>query len=281
MRVVNNLEYIKKRETLGRRLFLVAVLSLGSGLLVTFTPNLEGFQAAAERNAMARILTENYAVFSFASLIIGFLAASVGSFFINRFAPRRWPNSKVLERPDEAFGRLIKGLNDQYTLYNWVVPGVSHLLVGPCGLLTFVVRSDKGELQVVGKKWKEPFTIGRLFTLFAREGVGNPPQEIAENLKAMIEVRDDMAKINQDATQYSQIPVNGAAAFVHQDLKLKVQDPTVPILLPKSVQKFVYEQAREAGVKNSLMRQFTQDLEKELEAAGISPEQDQELTEGT
>lgn len=279
MRVVNNLDYIKKRENLGRRLFLVAVLSLGSGLLVSFTPNLEGFQAVAESNAIARILTENYAVFSFASLIIGFLSASVGSFFINRFAPRRWPNSKVLARPDEAFGRLLKGLNDQYTLYNWVVPGVSHLLVGPCGLLAFVVRSDKGTLQVIGKKWKEPFTIGRLFTLFAREGVGNPPQEIAENLKVMIELRDDMAKESSDQSLYSQIPVKGAAAFIHEELNLKVQDPTVPVLLPKNVQKFVHEQTRAAQVKNSLMRQFTHDLESQLQAAGINSESESELSE--
>ena len=144
MRVVSNLDYIKKRETLGRRLFLVAVLALGSGLLVSFTPNLESFRAAAANNVVMQVVLDNYAIFSFASLIVGFLSASVGSFFINRFAPRRWPNSKVMARPDEAFARLLKGLNDQYTLYNWAIPGVSHLLVGPCGILTFVLRSDKG-----------------------------------------------------------------------------------------------------------------------------------------
>ncbi len=280
MKVVSNLDYIKKRETLGRRLFLVAVLSLASGLMVSFTPNLKGFQAVAENNAVAKILIENYAIFSFASLIIGFLSASVGSFFINRFAPRRWPNSKVLARPDEAFARLLKGLNDQYTLYNWVIPGVSHLLVGPCGILTFVVRSDKGTLEITGKKWREPFSVGRLFTLFAREGVGNPPQEISENLKALTEVRDEMAENSEISSQYNQIPVNGAAAFIHEDLELKVENPTVPVLLSKQVLGFVYEQARSAAVKNSLMRGFNQDLEDQLRSAGLDVDQDPQDAKG-
>ena len=281
MRVVSNLAYIKKRETLGRRLFLIAVLSLGSGLLVSFTPNMESFQAAAANNVVARVLTENYAIFSFASLIIGFLSASVGSFFINRFAPRRWPNSKVMARPDEVFVRLLKGLNDQYTLYNWVIPGVSHLLVGPCGILTFVLRSDKGRLQVTGKKWREPFTVGRLFTLFAREGVGNPPQEIAENLKAMAEVRDEMAQGSDAFADYGQIPIQGAAAFVHEELALTVQEPTVRVLLPKAILSYVHEQTRAARVKNSLMRRFTQDLEAQLQTAGISTEPETDAAEAS
>ena len=281
MRVVSNLAYIKKRETLGRRLFLIAVLSLGSGLLVSFTPNMESFQAAAANNVVARVLTENYAIFSFASLIIGFLSASVGSFFINRFAPRRWPNSKVMARPDEVFVRLLKGLNDQYTLYNWVIPGVSHLLVGPCGILTFVLRSDKGRLQVTGKKWREPFTVGRLFTLFAREGVGNPPQEIAENLKAMTEVRDEMAQGSDAFADYGQIPIQGAAAFVHEELALTVQEPTVRVLLPKAILSYVHEQTRAARVKNSLMRRFTQDLEAQLQTAGISTEPETDAAEAS
>ena len=281
MRVVSNLAYIKKRETLGRRLFLIAVLSLGSGLLVSFTPNMESFRAAAANNVVARVLTENYAIFSFASLIIGFLSASVGSFFINRFAPRRWPNSKVMARPDEVFVRLLKGLNDQYTLYNWVIPGVSHLLVGPCGILTFVLRSDKGRLQVTGKKWREPFTVGRLFTLFAREGVGNPPQEIAENLKAMTEVRDEMAQGSDAFADYGQIPIQGAAAFVHEELALTVQEPTVRVLLPKAILGYVHEQTRAARVKNSLMRRFTQDLEAQLQTAGISTEPETDAAEAS
>ncbi len=279
MRVVSNLAYIKKRETLGRRLFLIAVLSLGSGLLVSFTPNMESFQAAAANNEVAKVLTENYAIFSFASLIIGFLAASVGSFFINRFAPRRWPNSKVMARPDEVLARLLKGINDQYTLYNWVIPGVSHLLVGPCGILTFVLRSDKGRLQVTGKRWREPFTVGRLFTLFAREGVGNPPQEIAENLKVMTEVRDEMAQ--GAAADYSQIPIQGAAAFVHEELDLTVQDPTVRVLLPQAILSYVHEQTRAARVKNSLMRRFTQDLEAQLQTAGIGTEPETDAAEAS
>lgn len=278
MRVVNNLEYIKKRETLGRRLFLLAVVSLCSGLMVSFTPNIESFQLSAENNAMVRVLVDNYALFSFATLIIGFISASIGSFFINRFAPRRWPNSKSLARPDEEFARLLRGLNDQYTLYNWVVPGVSHLLVGPCGILTFVVRSDKGRLRVTGDRWREPFSLTRLFTLFAREGVGNPPQEVAENNKTMTEVRDEIAELTGRQEDYREIPVQGAAALIHEELELQLEDATVSILRPKETLGFVHDSARQAGVKNSMMREFTLALDEQLKAAGAIPERDMEET---
>jgi hypothetical protein len=38
-------------------------------------------------------------------------------------------------------------------------------------VLVFAVRSDRGRVQVSGDRWREPFSLGRLLTIFAREGV--------------------------------------------------------------------------------------------------------------
>ena len=178
MKVYRNLEYITKRETLGRRLFLVAVLALTSGLMVSFLPNMEWARSPEAANPLLQFLVDYYAVFSMAALLVGFIGATVGSYFINRFAPRRWHRASSLERPDQFFARCLKGLGNQYALYLFAIPGVSHLLVGPGGMLAFSVRSDKGRVMVEGDRWREPFSRDGFSRCSA--GNGHPIRE-AEN----------------------------------------------------------------------------------------------------
>ena len=266
MQVYRNLTYIRKRETLGKRLFLVAVIALAGGLMVSFMPNVPAFQATDGQNPILDALVANYAVISFAALIVGFITASIGSFFINRFSPRRWPHSKWMERPDEAFARVLRGLDDQYALYSWVLPGVAQLLAGPCGLIVFVVRSDKGRIVVQGDRWREPFTFARLLTLFAREGLGNPAREIDEEIKAVQRALQAMEE-EQPASARRAVPVTGAVAFIHDDLRLEVDNPRVPVLRGPAVVAYVRRTARGANVKNSEMRQFRRELEEHLDAS--------------
>lgn len=272
MKVYHNPEYITKRETLGKRLFMVAVLSLAGGLMVSFTPNMPMARAAAETNPVLTFFVTNYAIISFATLIVGFMAASVGSYFINRFAPRRWPNSKLLERPDQVLARMLKGLDDQFALFSWVFPGVSHLLVGPCGMVAFVLRSDKGQIRVQGNRWREPFTLSRLFTLFAREGLGNPSREIEEYIRELQRYLEEQLADHPQAGAYASIPITGAVAFINPQVQLELDDPDIPVLQGERLVEFVQQVTKRKDVKNSVMRQFRQDLEQQLTAEAAEPE---------
>lgn len=273
MRIYRNLDYIKKRETLGRRLFLVAVMSLATGLMVSFTPNMEVLQTAAAQNPVLGFIAGNYAILSFATLIIGFLTASTGSYFINRFSPRRWPRSKLLERPDEVFARTLRGLDHQYTLFFWVFPSVAHLLVGPCGLVAFVVRSDKGRIMVKGDRWREPFTFARLFMLFAREGLGNPSREIEDSIREIRRTLDEFKASQLTEEECRSIPVTGAVAFIHGEVDLEREGPTVPVLTGPKILDFVRQTTKKAEVKNSVMRQFQKELETYLGTAQLETEE--------
>ncbi len=265
MKVYLNPDYIAKRETLGKRLFMVAVLSLTGGLVVSFTPNMPAIQEAAGTNPILAFFSTNYAIVSFATLIVGFMAASIGSYFINRFAPRRWPNSKLLERPDQVLARMLKGLDDRFALFSWIFPGVSHLLVGPCGMVAFVVRSDKGQIRVQGNRWREPFTAARLFTLFAREGIGNPSREIDEYMKEIQRYLDEQSSSYPHAREYAQIPITGAVAFINPQVQLELEDPDIPVLQGEKIVEFVHQITKHKDVKNSVMRRFKQDLETQLD----------------
>lgn len=63
----------------------------------------------------------------------------------------------------------------------------------------------------------EPFSIGRIFTLFAREGVGNPSKELAEQEKYL---RDHLSKL-QNGTEtngidVSEVPITSAVVFLNE-----------------------------------------------------------------
>lgn len=65
---------------------------------------------------------------SFACLGIGFIAAQIGSYNQRRF--NRSP------RPHEQLAKELKGFDDRYALYSWMLPA-PHVFTGPSGVYTF------------------------------------------------------------------------------------------------------------------------------------------------
>ncbi len=113
MKVYRNLSEIRRKEAFGRRMSLIGLLILFIGLLASFVPTwLPPDQPAA--NPVARFLHLNWSWISFAALPLGFIFASFGSYFINRFARRRWPGNRAIARPDEVLERSMKGFDDKY-----------------------------------------------------------------------------------------------------------------------------------------------------------------------
>ena len=177
MKIYRNLDEIQKKEQRGRRLSMIGLGILMVGLLASFVPTWLPPDEPAT-TPLTQFLQQYWMWISFVSLPIGFIFASVGSYYINRFARRRWKGSKTIARPDEMLERSLKGFDNKYGYFAWSLPA-HYLLAGPCGVIIFAARSDKGRVSVDGDKWREPFSLGRIFTVFAREGLGNPEQRSA------------------------------------------------------------------------------------------------------
>ena len=111
MKVYRNLTQIKKRETRGRRFSLVGLGILFVGLLASFVPTWINPLDPVQPGPMG-FLQQYWSWISFAALFIGFICASIGSYFINRYARRRWPGSRFYERPDEVLERFLVALLD-------------------------------------------------------------------------------------------------------------------------------------------------------------------------
>ncbi len=269
MRVYRNETEIKRKEALGRRLSLVGLLILFVGLLASFVPT--WYPPDVEpAGAFGQFMSRWWATISFGALPIGFLFASVGSYFINRFALRRWPGSKRLERPDQALERSLKGFDDKYAFFSHSLP-IPYLLSGPCGVLIFVVRSDKGKVTASGNRWREPFSLGRVFTIFAREGVGNPARDVEDQAKS---IREMLSKAEGPAAeQLKTVPVDGAAVFLNPLVQLEVDDPAVPALRADQVKEWVRRKSKEAKLQQSTVRALNEAL------AGVAVYQAEEETE--
>lgn len=84
----------------------------------------------------------------------------------SRYARRRWAGSATPGRPDEAFERSLKGLDDRFSLFIFSLP-TAYTLVTPSQIINFAMRSDKGTIRVAGNKWREGWGMGRILTLFA------------------------------------------------------------------------------------------------------------------
>ena len=259
MKVIRNTKEIKRRETIGRRFSLTGMGVLLVGLLISFVPTWYPPTAPIEPGLVG-FAQQYWSWLSFACLFGGFFCASVGSYYINRYARRRWPGSRIIERPDEVLQRSMKGFDDKFAYFAQSLPA-TYVLAGPNGITIFAVRSDKGRVQVDGAKWREPFSFSRIFTFFAREGVGNPERDLAEQTDR---VRSLLAKAAADpavaAAGLDTVPIDGVAIFLNAEIQLELNNPTVPVLRADQLKEYVRTRTKEVKVPNATQRGLVETL---------------------
>ncbi len=261
MKIYRNTSEIKRKEKVGRRFSLAGLAVLFLGMLASFVPTWYPSTADAP-NALIAFAQEYWALISFIALPAGFIAASIGSYFINRFAIRRWPNSKTAARPDQMLERSMKGFDDKYAYHAYSLPS-QYVVSGPCGVLIFAVRGDRGRIIVNGDRWREPFSIGRFFTIFAREGVGNPARELADQQQKMQALLSSDSATGTDDVDLSAVPVEGAAVFLNSDATLELNAPTVPVLRADQVKEYIRRKTREVRLPGAKVRALNEFLSEQ------------------
>jgi membrane protein implicated in regulation of membrane protease activity len=145
MRVTTNQKIIKRRGRLGMIASLSGIAVLALGMLASFR--------------------QQFVWVSLVALVLGFVLAQFGSYNL-----RRWGRSP---RPDEVLAEGMKGFDDRYHFYAWSLP-VPFVLLGPQGIYTLTTRDQTGQVTVTGSTWKSKMSLGRLLSIFAQEGLGNP-----------------------------------------------------------------------------------------------------------
>jgi hypothetical protein len=253
MKVYRNLKEINRKESIGRRFTLAGMAVLAVGFVASLIPTWYP-PDAPNQGGMIGFLQQYWSWLSFGALFVGFLCASIGSYYINRYARRRWPGSRFVERPDQVLERSMKGLDDKYSFFSQSLPA-GYVLAGPNGITIFALRSDKGKVVVVGDKWREPFSLTRFLTFFAREGVGSPDRDI-EDQKTRL--RSLLAQANGDGQPaLADAPIDGAVVFLNPDVELQLTNPAIPVLRPDQVKDYVRGRVKEAKVPGAVQRSLT------------------------
>lgn len=218
MQVIVNQRFIEKRASYARIGTWAGLGALTVGFVISFFPE--------------------YIAASWAAMIIGLTAFNYGRYNSVRWATR--------PRDDEVIALNLKGLDHRHRLLNYMpqVKGVGHVLLSPHGIYTFHVRRDHGQISNTGSKWSRRFNLGLLFRLLVEGGLGNPTHDAlreARNLNKY--VADTLG-----AAEAKDIPIQPLIIFADARAQLTVNQPTIPVLVPRELRAYMRKSQREARI---------------------------------
>lgn len=214
MKVFSNEKLIKRNNRLGNIFSIGALLTLGVGMYFSIKDQ-----------------TGQYLVLTYSCLIFGFIIFQVGNYFMNR-----WGKSP---RPDELITQALKGLDDKYSLYHYST-AVSHLLVGPAGVIALIPYGQNGIISYDTQKnvWKQ--RGGNFFLkVFGQEGLGRPNAE-AKFTKE--ELDRYLAKIGANAAEAK---TSALLVFTNEKAEINGEGSPIPYVTANKMKEYIRKRAKE------------------------------------
>jgi hypothetical protein len=230
MQVITNEKLIRNRARLGRVASFVGLAILILGLAASLFPQ--------------------WLLVSFGCLLVGFLLSQVGIYNANRWA--REP------RADQTLDKILKGFDNRYYLYNYVLPA-RHVLLAPFGLCVINPKHQGGKIRCEGEKWHHQAGWKRILRLFGQEGLGNPTREVRAEVEKL---RRFLAQRLPD----EEIPIEGVVVFANPQVDLQVENAAVPVLDGRQLKSFLRSLSKERPIPGSQRKQLAEML------AGEAPE---------
>jgi hypothetical protein len=163
---------------------------------------------------------------SFACLVLGLVISSVGTMNMNRWV--REP------RADQALVQGLKGFDDRYLLYNYVLPA-PHVLLGPTGLWVLTMLGQGGTVRYEDGKLRRDFSLRRVFLFLSEEGMGRPFKEADAQVQTL---RQFLGANGVDG----ELEIDNALVFFDPRVDLVVTDPPRPIVVPKGLKRAIRKQ---------------------------------------
>jgi hypothetical protein len=232
MKVYTNTAYIKRRSAVGKWASLAGLVILGLGLVVS-------------------LRDPKLFYVSFITLIAGFLLSNVGIYYANRYVRQ--------DRPDAVLAGALKGFDDRYTLYQFLLP-VSHVLLEPGGLTVFILKPQEGQILYQNGKWRNKQGWGRVLRWVGQEGLGHPEKEVQSETQAL---GDWLHKQAPDLDA----PIRGAVLFTNAKADVILDNPPVSALVPKQLKGWLRKAGKLPPLPPATVEQLTGVLDQ---AAGVS-----------
>jgi len=185
---------------------------------------------------------------AYGCLIVGFILSNIGIYLANRWV--REP------RADQTLGKVLKGFDNQYALYNYYLPA-QHVLLTPAGVVVFVVKPQNGEIRCEVDRWRHKLTVGRILRFLTEEGLGNPTQEARQETAAL-------QKLIEKNVPGENVPLSAFIVFTCPDEKLRLEavNPAIPVLRLRDLK----ERVRKLGKGKSMPAETHQKLAEAFDA---------------
>jgi hypothetical protein len=238
MRVLRNDALIKKRTQFTQRGSLV-----GMGLLV-----------------VSLFLSTRNPILSWVLLLAGFITAMAAVRVGNRFV--RPP------RPDTVLDKVLKGLDNHYALYHFLLPA-DHVLVTPSGAIVIRAQAQQGDIVARGGRWRQRSYWQRMRVLFGESGLGNPDRQLERELGAVRGIVAEALGEEEDC----EVPVDGVVVFYADKVRLEAEDTRFPTILPQDLKATVRSLAEaHSPLPGRSQRALIAAIEGEEPAAGVTEE---------
>lgn len=227
MKIYSNDKLIKRNRRIGNITSLLSIAILGVGMFLSF-----------------RDKDGSYLPYTFGALIAGFLLFQIGNFYMSK-----WGKSP---RPDERITSALKGLDDRYSLYHYYTP-VSHLLIGPSGLLCLLPFQQAGTLRYDAEKnrWKQ---IGGNFFLktFGGESLGRPEREVKYSIEDAVNY---IKKLDVEIGNY--VP-EAVMVFTNPNATLEAEGSEIPAIQATKLKEFIRKKAKTTALPDETIKKIEQ-----------------------
>jgi len=224
MQVITNEKLIKNRARLGR----IASFA-GLGILIL---------------GLVASLSAQWMLASFGCLFVGFVLSQVGLYHANRWVKE--------PRPDQTLVKILKGFDDRYHLYNYVLKA-HHVLLTPFGLCVIISKDQGGKVRCEGEKWHYELGWRRLLLLFGREGLGNPTKEVRGAVKKL-------HRFLAERFPGEEVPIEGVVVFTNPEVDLETESPAVPVLDGRQFKSFLRSMSKERPIPGSQRKRLAEIL---------------------
>ncbi len=163
----------------------------------------------------------------------------------------KWGHSP---RPDEIVAGSLKGLNNQYSFYNYTT-GVPQLLVGPAGVMIIKPYHQAGIIIYDAEKdrYKQKGGGNFLSKFFGQDGLSN----IRHENKVMLEDFQKYVKKNNLSIDAKPEVVN---IFFSDAVDLRVSGSPETVILASKLKDYVRQAAKKAVLSDEEIKKITDQL---------------------
>lgn len=210
MKVVVNERLIASRGRLGKIASITGLAILLAGFGFSFFPQ--------------------YIYISLLCLLAGLIASNIGTYNLNRWVRR--------PRNDEVIARALKGLDDRFWLFSYVLPA-EHVVLGPTGLFVIKAKPHDGEILCEGSRWRRKFRWSYLLRIFYEESLGNPTAEVAWEAERLRKF------IAQRLPENGEVEIKEVILFTSPSARLELRSPLTPVLTAKTLKNHIRQKGAE------------------------------------